>query len=369
MFDLNERPFIVIWETTQACELACVHCRASAQPDPLPGELGSAEGLDLVDAIAALGAAVLVFSGGDPLKRRDLPALIRRAKDRGLRVGTIPAATPRLTREALQTLQDAGVDQIAFSLDVSTAEAHDSFRGVPGAFAKTMAAVEWAHQLGLRLQINSVMSAYNWQDADRLIALVRRLGIVFWEVFFLVPTGRGSALAGLSAAQYEQLFAKLYDVARTAPFTLKVTEAPHYRRYHLQQRLTEAGLQPQHLDWQDAQMPPELRRMTGPQGSIGLAPHSINAGKGHLFIAYNGEVYPSGFLPISAGNVRTHRLQWLYQSSPLFQSLRDPDALRGRCGVCEFRSICGGSRSRAYALTGDYLAEDPRCAYQPFAAA
>ena len=367
MRDVQQAPFIAIWETTQACDLACVHCRATAQPNPLPGELSYVEGLALIDEVAAMGTPVLVLSGGDPLKREDLPKLIWHGKSRGLRMGTIPAATPRLTFEALRALQEAGVDQIAFSLDVSTAEQHDRFSGVAGAFAKTLAAVEWAHQLGLRVQINSVMSTYNYDDVDALIALVRRLGIVFWEVFFLVPTGRGTQLAGLTAEQYEALFAKLDDVARTSSFVVKVTEAPHFRRYVVLRRLAEAGVDPSTIDWGSHELPDHLRRVIGPRGSIGLAPQSINAGKGHCFIAYNGDVYPSGFLPLSAGNVRHAPLADIYRIAPLFRFLRDPQRLQGRCGACEFRDLCGGSRSRAFAVTGDYLAEEPCCAYEPVA--
>lgn len=347
--DYDQRPFIVIWETTRACDLACVHCRAKAQPNPLPGELTHEEGRALIDDIAAMGTPVLVFSGGDPLKREDLTELIRHAKACGLRVGTIPAATPRLTREAVQALKDAGLDQMALSLDASTPQAHDQFRGVEGAFDKTMQAAAWAHEVGLPLQINTVMSAYNFEDVDRLIALVQQLGIVFWEVFFLVPVGRGAQLIGLTARQYEQVFAKLYEANRAARFLIKVTEAPHYRRYVMRQ---QQGLSSVF----DGAAHPD---------SIGLAPGGVNAGKGHAFISCTGEVYPSGFLPLSAGNIRTTPLAELYQDSPLFQRLRQSDLLKGRCGVCDYRDICGGSRSRAYALTGDYLAEEPCCAYVP----
>src|SRR3989338_5225285 len=183
--DMQQQPFLVIWETTQACDLACVHCRAEAQPNPLPGELTHAEGLGLIDQVAAMGTPVLVLSGGDPLKRADLSLLIRHGKSHGLRMGTIPAATPRLTYEAIRELNDAGLDQMALSLDASRAAAHDRFRGVPGAFAKVMEAVGWVHEVGLPLQINTVFSACNADDVDRLIALVQQLGIVFWEVFFL----------------------------------------------------------------------------------------------------------------------------------------------------------------------------------------
>ena len=363
--DFNQQPFIVIWETTRACDLACVHCRAKAQSLPLSGELSREEGLALLDEIADMGAKVCVLSGGDPLKRTDLLDLIRYGKSKGLRMATIPAATPLLTRDVVQALKHAGLDQMALSLDASTLEAHDQFRGVPGAFQKTMEAVQWAHEVKLPLQINTVMSQHNFDEVDQLIELVQRFGVVFWEVFFLVPVGRGAEIPGLSAEQYEQVFAKLYRVARNAPFIVKVTEALHFRRYDYEQRLRELGIDPQRLTWNGVELPPELRQVEGPHGSIGQAPQAVNAGKGFVFVAHNGEVYPSGFLPLSAGNVRTAPLRTIYQASPIFQALRDPNRLKGRCGACEYRAICGGSRSRAYAVTGDYLAEEPCCAYSP----
>ena len=358
--DFDQQPFIVIWETTQACDLACVHCRAEAQPYALPGQLTTAEGLDLIEQVAQLGTKVLVFSGGDPLKRVDLLELIRHGKSCGLRVGTIPAATPLLTLEVVRALKDAGLDQMALSLDASTEEAHDGFRRVPGAFQKTMEAVAWAHEAEVPLQINTVISLYNFADMDRLIDVMPRLGIVFWEVFFLVPMGRGAHVAGLSAEQCERVFAKLYNASRTASFVIKVTEGLHYRRYVLQRQRREQGGPIPHalgVHWQGQ----------GPGGSIGVSPQTVNAGKGHCFISHTGEVYPSGFLPLSVGNIRAHRLAELYRQAPLFQELRDPALLKGRCGACEFRVVCGGSRARAYAMTSDYLAEDPCCAYQPLA--
>ncbi len=361
--DFHQAPFIVIWETTQACDLACVHCRAKAQPLPLPGELDHEEGLALLDEIADMGAKVCVLSGGDPLKRADLPDLIRHGKIRGLRMATIPAATPLLTREVVQALKETGLDQMALSLDASTAQAHDRFRGVPGAFEKTLQAVGWAHDAQLPVQINTVMSRHNLAEVDPMIEMIQRLGLVFWEVFFLVPVGRGAQIQGLSAEQYAQVFAKLYRVVRSAPFIVKITEAPHFRRYIYEQRLRELGMDPQRLAWNGVDLPPELRQLEGPRGSIGQAPQAVNSGKGFVFVAYDGEVYPSGFLPLSAGNVRKASLRAIYRTAPLFQALRDPDRLKGRCGTCEYRAVCGGSRSRAYAATGDVLAEEPCCSY------
>jgi len=363
--DFHRAPFIAIWETTQACDLACAHCRAEAQPSPLPGELSHEEGLAVIDAIAELGTKVCVLSGGDPLKRAALCTLVRHGKTRGLRMATIPAATPLLTRDAVGALKAAGVDQVALSLDASSAEAHDAFRGVPGAFEKTMEAIGWAHEADLPVQINSVVHRGNVADLDRLVELVQRLGIVFWEVFFLVPVGRGAQIEGLSAEDYEGAFGTLYDLMRRVRFVIKVTEAPHFRRYFYERRLREVGIEPHSVAWSGAELPAELRRAGGPRGTVGHAPQAVNAGKGFVFIAHNGDVLPSGFLPIVAGNVRTSRLSTIYRDSELFTSLRDPDQLKGRCGACEYRSLCGGSRSRAYAITGDYLAEEPCCAYVP----
>jgi len=363
--DFNQKPFLVIWETTQACDLACMHCRAEAEPNPKPDELTHEEGLKLIDDVAEMGVPILVLSGGDPLKRKDLLECIHHGKKRRLRMGTIPAATPLLTQKVVRSLKEADLDQMALSLDASTQEAHDTFRGVPGAFAKTMEAVQWAHEADLPLQINTVMTRHNFEDADRLIALVQALDIVFWEVFFLVQTGRGTEITGLTADEVERVFEKLYHVSQNTSFILKVTEAPHYRRYFIQQRLREEGIDPHQVAWQGGTLPPELRRVLGPRGSIGRAPQGVNAGKGFVFVAHNGEVFPSGFLPLSAGNVRTRHLRDIYQQTDLFRALRDPGLLKGRCGRCEYRYVCGGSRSRAYAATEDYLATDPACSYEP----
>lgn len=361
----NQAPFLVIWETTQACDLACVHCRANAQPLPLPGELSHEEGLALMDDVAAMGTPVLVLSGGDPLKRPDLLGLIRHGKSKSLRMATIPAATPRLTREVVVALHEAGLDQMALSLDASSAQAHDAFRGVAGAFQKTLDAIAWAHEAGLRVQLNTVMSQQNFEDVDALIDLVSRLGIVFWEVFFLVPTGRGSRVAGLFAWQYERVFTKLYALMQRASFVIKVTEAPQFRRFVIEQRMRASAIDPDEFQWDGRHLAQALGSIAGPQGTIGLAPQAVNAAKGFAFVSSQGEVFPSGFLPVSAGNIRQQSFAEVYREAPLFRLLRNPNKLAGRCGICEYRFLCGGSRSRAFAVTGDYLAEEPYCAYLP----
>jgi radical SAM protein len=364
--DFGRSPFLVIWETTQACDLACAHCRASAQPLRHPEELSTAEGVKLLSDVAAMGTPVFILSGGDPAKRPDLLDLVREGKRLGLRMGTIPAATPQLTSTLIHKLKEAGLDQMALSLDYPRADLHDGFRGIKGAFAKTLAAASWAREVALPLQINTTLWAGSAPFLSEMAELVESLGAVFWEVFFLVPVGRGELLKGLDARQCEEIFAVLYKVQKSSRFVLKVTEAPHYRRFVAQREgLAKGVAAASNGDQGPVAMPEMLRRSEGPGHTIGLAPHGVNAGKGFVFVSHTGEVYPSGFLPVSAGNVRSQGLAEIYRYSPLMRAMRDPDALRGRCRRCEFRDICGGSRSRAYALTGDYLATDPWCSYRP----
>jgi radical SAM protein len=371
--DYNETPFLIIWETTQACDLACRHCRASAQPNRDRRELSTREGEDLLRQAAAMGVPIFILSGGDPTKREDIYHLIRTGKDLGLRMATIPAATDALTEDVVRRLKESGLSQMALSIDFPDAELHDTFRGVPGAFAKTMQAVEWAHKYELPLQINTTLCGESAPYLSRMVELVKTLDIVFWEVFFLVPMGRGSSLSGLTANQCEEIFEVLYQVQKQEPFLVKVTEAPHFRRYVVQRELalaasgdpsaTGAAVTPMRIGGMP--LPEQLVRTEGPGHTIGLAAQTVNAGLGFLFVSHNGDVYPSGFLPQAAGSLRTHSLASLYRDTTLFQQLRDPDNFHGVCGVCDYNKVCGGSRSRAFALTGDWLASDPWCAYRP----
>jgi len=363
--DYRTTPFLIIWEATQACDLACSHCRASAQPEPDPTELSTAEGESLLRQAAAMGTPIFIISGGDPLKRRDLFHLIRYGADLGLRMATIPAATPLLTEDVVIRLKEAGCSQMAQSLDFPTADLHDTFRGVPGAYARTMQAVEWAHKHSLPLQINTTLAAESVKHLDRMVELVKGLGIVFWEVFFLVPMGRGEKLGGLTAQQCEDIFEVLYGVQKEADFLVKVTEAPHYRRYVAQREWQERGGDRPARPAGGHDLPEQLLRTEGPGHTIGLATQGVNSGNGFLFVSHRGEVFPSGFLPIRAGHVREHEIASIYRESPVFRQLREPAGFKGICGVCEFNAMCGGSRSRAYALTGDFLATDPWCAYRP----
>jgi AdoMet-dependent heme synthase len=361
--DFAASPFLVIWETTQACSLACRHCRASARPQRDPGELSTEEGLRVVDQVAAMGTPLLVFSGGDPVNRPDLFELVRHGKKRGLRTATIPAATDLLTRDLVQGLKDSGLDQMALSLDFPRSELHDGFRGVPGAFAKTLLAVSWAHEASLPLQINTTVCGETAPYLEEMAEFVQKLGIVFWEVFFLVPMGRGSALAGLQASECERLFDVIYGIQKKSRFIVKVTEAPHYRRHVAQRELKEAGASARPAG--PVAMPARLTQSEGPGRTVGLAPRGVNSGNGFLFVSHVGEIFPSGFLPIPVGDVRHMTLAEAYRQTDLFRRLRRPELLKGRCGRCEFRQICGGSRSRAFGLTGDAFETDPWCSYEP----
>jgi AdoMet-dependent heme synthase len=360
--DFSITSFLVVWELTQACDLVCRHCRASAMPERCPQELTTEEGFKLLEEIKAMGTPVVVLSGGDPLKRPDLVRLVRYGSDLGLRMATIPAATALITPKVLSELKSAGLAQIAFSLDGSTAVLHDGFRQVPGTYRTTMQAIEWAHEAGLPVQINTTYSRYNLSDADAMIDRVRQLGIVFWEVFVLVPIGRGKELEGLTGEECEELLIKLYDCSTRSRFLLKVTEAPHYRRVIMQHRAAQKQTVNANAG---SAIPAQLAGNMSAKEAFGRKAKGINAAKGFCFVSHTGDVYPSGFLPVSAGSVRSSSLASLYRDTELFRMLRDPSRLKGRCGRCEFRDICGGSRSRAYALTGDLFAEDPSCLYDP----
>ena len=351
--DFNQRPFIAIWEVTQACDLACFHCRASAQPDRHPMELSTDEGKMLIDQIAEMQVPVFVLTGGDPLKRRDLFELIAHARSRGVRVSLTPSATPLLTRDKLQHLKDSGLARLAVSMDGACAEMHDAFRGLTGSFARTMDAIRWANEIGLPVQINTTFSRRNIGEIDAIVALMESLCITLWSVFFLVPTGRGKLNDLLSADEFEQIFARLYSLSKTASFDIKTTEAQQYRRFLLQQRVIERAA---------GNLVPSAEHVVD---EIGRAPRGLNDAKGFVFISHLGEVFPSGFLPLSAGNIRRQSLSAIYRESPLFLNLRDTSKLEGKCGACEFKEICGGSRARAYALTGNPHGEEPCCSYIP----
>ncbi len=361
--NFNVRPFIAIWEITRACALACKHCRAEAINWRDPEELTTEEGKSLIDDIAQMGTKIMVLTGGDPVSRDDIYDLIAYGAKKGIRMATIPAATEMLTYNLVKKLKESGLSQMALSLDGPDAESHDKFRGIPGSFEKTIKGAEYAHSLNLPLQINTVISRYNYDLLDSIIELIKKLKVVFWEVFFLVPTGRGRILQQITSAEYEKVFEKLYRLSKEVDFIIKVAEAPHYRRFYIQKEME--GKKKQEKEKSLLELPDFVAPSSGPRGTIGLAQKGVNSGNGFVFISHTGDVHPSGFLPISTENVRNKPLSEIYRNHPVFVTLRDPNKLEGKCGVCEFKYICGGSRSRAYAMTGNYMATDPKCSYVP----
>lgn len=332
--DYNAKPAVVIWEVTQACGLSCVHCRAEARPWRDPQELSTEEGLRLIDQVAESGAPLLVLTGGDPMERTDLERFVSHGVSRGLHMALSPSATAKATRSALLGLKKAGLHRVAVSLDSHLEEKHDAFRRVAGSYRRTLDLARDAREIGLPLQIGTTISNLNAGDLEAMARTVGELGVVLWSVFFLVPTGRAGSGMMISAAECEDVLARLYDISRRVRFAIKTTEGPHYRRIAAERTGRKAG-------------------------------SGINDGKGFAFISHRGDVYPSGFLPVRAGSVREQSLGSIYRDSPIFRSLRDPSQFKGRCGRCEFKELCGGSRARAYAVTGDMLSEDPLCAYVP----
>jgi AdoMet-dependent heme synthase len=367
---------MVIWETTQACDLACKHCRAESQPNHDPNALSFAEGKQLIDQVVDLGNPhpLFILTGGDPLKREDIFDLTAYAAEQGLPVALSPSGTPLLNPANLARMKEAGCKAISLSLDGSTPSIHDAFRGVAGSYEWTVNGWKAAQKVGLKLQVNTTVTRYNLFDLPQMFALVRELGVMTWSLFFLVPTGRGLVEDEIKPEDYEAVLNFLYDASKYV--SLKTTEGHHYKRVVLQRAFLEA----QHLAPEDylplndtyRRLRSELDHLvhglplvTAEPERMRRTPMHVNAGDGFVFVSLMGEVFPSGYLPVSAGNVRSRPLKEIYQHSELFQALRNKDALKGRCGQCEYRYLCGGSRSRAYAMTGDYLAEEPFCGYQP----
>lgn len=356
--DFARAPFLVIWETTRACDLACKHCRAEAVLNRHPLELSTEEARHLMDEVRRFGRIVFVLSGGDALKRPDVVELVEHGARIGLRMAITPATTPRATPRLLRKLREAGLRRLAVSLDGSTAEIHDAFRQVEGSFHWGQRILWTAREVGLSTQVNTVIGRHNLGDFDALADLMADLGIVFWEVFFLVPVGRARAEDVVDPMAFEAVFRKMYELSKTAPFDIKATAAPHYARVVLQRQVEErrSGAREAKPDLLTAGLYHSL------SDGIGRA-RGVTEGDGFLFVSHTGEIFPSGFLPLTAGNVRTHDLVDVYRNAPLFRQLRDRRLLKGKCGVCEFREVCGGCRARAWAMTGDCLESDPFCAY------
>jgi radical SAM protein len=347
--DYSQTPLNVYWEMTQACALACRHCRAEAVPTPHPEELTFEQGLAFLRQIPEFGNPMpqLILTGGDPLLRANLYELIDEARRLGIGVSITPAATAALTRETLVKLMEHGVEGLGLSLDGSTAEHHDSIRGIPGTFNRTMQAIRWAQELGLPLQVYTLVSAETAPDMPAIYELLKPLGIARWSLFFLIAVGRGKVLQPLSPPEAEKLMAWIYDTSHASPFVVATTEAPSYRRVALD-RMRADGLTGEQI------------KHTGTYRGFG-----IRDGHGVVFVSNTGDICPAGFLPLVAGNVRKDRLADVYRNSLVFRGLHDPAQFEGRCGACEYHTLCGGSRSRAFGATGNPLAEDPLCTHVP----
>jgi len=353
-FVFNEAPERVYWELTRACDLACTHCRANANPCADPGELPIAQVFRTLDYLAAprqgsrQGAAPhVIFTGGDPLKRRDFFQILEHAIAAGLPCSVSPSATPLLTPAVIGILSSLRIAAMSLSLDGSTATRHDGLRGVVGTYARTLQVAQAIIASGVSLQINTLVTSETVDDLSAIHQVVKNLGADRWSLFFLISTGRGTSLGQVSPWRAEALMNWALDRAEERRPVVTTTEAPHYRRVAAMRR--------------------PLDRARGHSGAPPPRGLGIRDGNGVMFISHTGDVQPSGFLPLTAGNVRTDSPLRIYRESPLFQALRQTAKFSGRCGRCEFRSICGGSRARAYAATGDPLASDPLCAYEPSA--
>jgi radical SAM protein len=345
---MNHSTLRVYWELTRACDLACRHCRAEAQRQRAADELTTSECIDVLhDLVVDTPPPHVIFTGGDPLKRPDLLDLVREAVRLGLGVSVAPSATTSLTHDAIHELKEAGVAAMSLSIDGSTAARHDAIRGVLGCFGWTLAAAQRIVAAGIPLQINTLVTRETVGDLEAVAREVAQLGATRWSLFFLVAVGRGRVLTPLSAAEAETTLGWIARQSARWPFVTTTTEAPHYRRIVIQQ-MRKAGLGAE-----------EIRRSPAARG------FGIRDGNGIMFIAANGDVSPSGFLPLAVGNVRDVSPVTLYRDDLVFQALRAPERFRGRCGACEFRALCGGSRARAWAAGGDILGEDPLCAWQP----
>lgn len=348
-------PFTIAWEVTRACAFACVHCRADAQHQADPRQLTTAESFHLIDRMKGFGSPILVFTGGDPMMRRDLFDLIAYATQQGLRCSLTPTATALPTPERLLQAKEAGIRRIALSLDAPTAEVHDAFRQVPGSWQRTINILKNAQAAGISAQVNTTVSTYNVDLLADMVPFIEQVGAVQWSLFFLVPTGRAQLNRMISPQEHERVFNWLYDLSKSSSFDIKVTAAPMYRRVAIQRRKAENNGGAVTFQGAGFQYADGLDRPT----------RGVGDGNGFLFISHIGEIQPSGFLTVSAGNVRSDDVVDVYRHSDLFVNLRDVSKIKGKCGACEYREVCGGQRGRAYGITGDYLESDPACAYEP----
>ena len=385
------KPRLIFWEVTKGCNLRCIHCRATATELTSPLDLPTTTALNLIEQVSQYALPILVLSGGEPLFRADIFQLARYATERGLRVALATNGT-LVSKEIARKIVDSGVRRVSISLDGVDAATHDAFRGIPGAFDAALRGFRNLKELGMSVQINTTIARHNAHQLPAVLELARSIGADALHTFLLVPVGCGVDIAAeqmVPPAEYEEILNWFYDRSQEGGIELKATCAPHYFRVVHQRRAAErrAGTAPALSDAPPAIKPPGREigptEMTMP-GSTGidLHPHAARAGHGHpdgmsavtkgclagtgvCFISHQGEVYPCGYLPVLAGDLRQQPFAEVWENAAVFQALRDTDNLKGKCGHCEFRNVCMGCRARAFAATGDYLDEEPFCVYEP----
>jgi radical SAM protein len=348
--DFSRNPMLVYWEMTQACGLACKHCRAEAMPNANPLELSTDQGKRFLNQLVEFGDPLphVILTGGDPLNRKDIYELIDHARGIGIDVSITPAATSQLTNDAITKLKSHGIQAMGLSLDGSSAERHDNIRNVPGTFERTMEAARQCGRIGLPIQVNTLVAEETADDLPAIYELLRTsFPVMRWSLFMLISVGRGKQLNEVSPQEGESIMKWVFDLSPHSPFQIKTTEAPSYRRIAIE-TMRASGM-----------AKPEMKATSVYRG------FQIRDGHGIVFVSNLGEVYPSGFLPLHCGNVRTGSLVDIYRNSEIFRSLHSPDTFHGKCGACEYSHICGGSRARAFAYTGDPLGTDPFCPYEP----
>jgi radical SAM protein with 4Fe4S-binding SPASM domain len=394
----NSKPRLIFWEVTKGCNLRCIHCRATATELSSPADLSTAKALDIIDQISAAANPILVLSGGEPLYRSDIFQLARYATDRRLRVALATNGT-LVTKEVARMIVDSGVKRVSISLDGADPETHDAFRGIPGAFEAATYGLKNLKSLGMSVQINMTIARHNAHQLPQVLELAKSLGADALHTFLLVPVGCGVDIAAeqmVPPEEYETILNWFYDRSLEGGIELKATCAPHYFRVVRQRRVAEhrsaeaaarvkaaqSIQEASAIGPTDMMMPGSTGILLKPQashtggrlgnGHPGGHPSDMNAmtkgclaGTGVCFISHEGEVYPCGYLPVIAGDLRKQRFIEIWDNAEVFQQLRDVDQLKGKCGCCEFRNVCMGCRARAYAATGDYLDEEPFCVYEP----
>jgi radical SAM protein with 4Fe4S-binding SPASM domain len=344
LLELNTAPHpAVVWEVTRACSLHCQHCPMGAEAQRSPLELSTYEGYKTIDQIAALEPSRFVISGGDPLEREDVFQFIEYAKRRGLDPAVALSPTAELTQRAVTEIAHKGASRIVISLDDATALRHDALRGIPGTFAATLDAIRWAREAFIAVEINTLVSRRNASHLSEILELIDSLGADAWNLYFLVPVSGAKNVDVLTAEEVERVFDFIDVAAKT--IKVRVIEAPHYRRHRIEKM---SGQWPDFAGYQSDESAP--------------ATHDA---RGVIFISHSGEVRPSELLPLSAGNIRYRSLGAIFRGGDLFVALRDARNLKGKCARCEYVRVCGGSRARAFAATGDLFGSDPLCAYEP----